>query len=157
MLKLQYFGHLMKRADVLEKTLMLRKTEGKRRRGWQRMKWPITNSRSLFRYMSIESVVLYNHLILCHPLHLWPLMFPSIKVFSNESALHILWPKYWSFSISPSNEYSEHISFRMDWLGLLGWFPLGLTSLISLLSKELSRIFSSTSIQKHQFFSPSLL
>ena len=71
--------------------------------------------------MSIESVMPSNHLILCHPLLLLPSMFPSIRVFSNESALHIRWPKYWSFSfsISPSNEYSGLISFRMDWLDLL--------------------------------------
>ena len=71
--------------------------------------------------MSIESVMPSNHLILCHPLLLLPSIFPSIRVFSNESALHIRWPKYWSFSfnISPSNEPSGLISFRMDWLHLL--------------------------------------
>ena len=71
--------------------------------------------------MSIESVMLSNHLILCCPLLLMPSIFPSIKVFSSESALHIMWPKYWTFSfnISPSNEYSGLISFRMDWLDLL--------------------------------------
>ena len=71
--------------------------------------------------MSIESVMPSNHLILCHPLLLLPSIFPSIKVFSNESALHIRWPKYWSFSfnISPTNEHSGLISFRMDWLDLL--------------------------------------
>ena len=81
----------------------------------------ITNSQSLFRLMSIESVMPSNHLILCHPLLLLPSIFPSIWVFSNESALHIRWPKYWSFSFSihPSNEHSELISFRMDWLDLL--------------------------------------
>ena len=81
-----------------------------------------------------------NHLILCHPLLLLSI-FPSIRVFSSESLLHIKWLKYWSFSftISPSNEYS-------------GWFPLGLTALISLLSKELSRVFFSTTVQKYQFF-----
>ena len=70
------------------------------------------------RLMSIESVIISNHLILCRPLLLLPSIFPSISVFSNESALHIRWPKYWSFSfsISPSNEYSGPISFRMDWL-----------------------------------------
>ena len=78
------------------------------------------NSRSLLKLMSIESVMLSNHLILCHPLLLLPLTFPSIRVFSKESVLCIRWPKYWifSFSISPSNEYSGLISFRMDWLGL---------------------------------------
>ena len=71
--------------------------------------------------MSIESVMPSNHLILCHPLLLLPSIFPSIRVFSKESVLHIRWPKYWSFSfsISPSNEYSALISFRMDWLDLL--------------------------------------
>ena len=71
--------------------------------------------------MSIESVMPSNHLILCHPLLLLPSIFPSIRVFSNESALHIRWPKYWSFSfnISPSNEHPGLISFRMDWLDLL--------------------------------------
>ena len=71
--------------------------------------------------MSIESVMPSNHLIFCHPLLLPPSIFPSIKVFSNESVLHIRWPKYWSFSfnISPSNEHSGLISFRMDWLDLL--------------------------------------
>ena len=81
----------------------------------------IANSWSLLRFMSIESVMPSNHLILCRPLLLPPLVFPSIRVFSNESVLHIRWPKYWSFSfnISPSNEYSGLISFRMDWLALL--------------------------------------
>ena len=107
-----------------------------------------TISRSLFKLPSIKSVMPSNHLILCHPLPLLPLIFPSIKACSNESALCIRWPKYWSFSfsfsISQSNEYSELIS-------------LGLTGFI-LLSKGLSRVFSSTAVQKHQFFSaqPSL-
>ena len=81
----------------------------------------ITNSWSLFKLMSIKSVMSSNHLVLCHPLHLLPSIFPSIRVFSNESVLHIRWPKYWSFSfsISPSNEYSGLISFRIDWLDLL--------------------------------------
>ena len=81
----------------------------------------ITNSQSLLKLMSFESVMPSNHLILCHPLLLPPSIFPRIRVFSNESALHIRWPKYWSFSfsITPSNEYSELISFRMDWLDLL--------------------------------------
>ena len=81
----------------------------------------ITNSQSLLKLMSIESVMPSNHLILCLPLLLQPSIFPSIRVFSNESALCIRWPKYWSFSfnISPSNEYSGLISFRMDWLDLL--------------------------------------
>ena len=81
----------------------------------------ITNSQSPPKLMSIESVMPSNHLILCHPLPLLPSIFPSIRVFSNESALHIKWPKYWSFSfsISPSNEHPGLISFRMDWLDLL--------------------------------------
>ena len=80
----------------------------------------ITNSQSLLKLMFIESVITSNYLILCHPLLLLPLIFPSIGVFSNESVLCIRWPKYWSFSfsISPSNEYSGLISFRMDWLDL---------------------------------------
>ena len=84
-------------------------------------------------------VKLSNHLILCNPLILWPSIFPSIKVFSNELALRIRWPKYWSFSISPFDVYS-------------GFISLGLTGLNSLQSKGLSRVFSSTTIQKHQFF-----
>ena len=101
----------------------------------------ITNSRSLLKLMSIESVMSSNHLILCHPLLLLPSIFPSIRVFPNESVLHIRWPKYWSFSfsISPSNDYSELISFRIDWFDLL-------------VSKGLSRVFSRTTVQKHQFF-----
>ena len=81
----------------------------------------ITNFRSLPKPVSIESVMPSNHLILCCPLLLLPSIFPSIRVFSNESALRIRWPKYWSFSfnISPSNEHPGLISFRMDWLGLL--------------------------------------
>ena len=81
----------------------------------------ITNSQSLLKLTSIESVVPSNHLILCRPLLLLATIFPSIRVFSYESVLHIRWPKYWSFSfsISPSSEYSGLISFRMDWLDLL--------------------------------------
>ena len=81
----------------------------------------ITNSQSLLKLMSIESVMPSNHLILCRPLLLLPSIFPSIRVFSNESVLFIRWPKVWqfSFSISPSDEYSRLISFRMDWLDLL--------------------------------------
>ena len=81
----------------------------------------ITSSRSLLKFMSIESVMPSNHFIFCHPLLLLPSIFSSIKVFSKESVLCIRWPKYWSFSfsISPSNEYSGLISFRMDWLDLL--------------------------------------
>ena len=81
----------------------------------------ITNFQSLLKVMSIDSVMPSNHLILCHPLLLPPSIFPSIRVFSNESVIHIRWPKYWSFSfsISPSNEYSGLTFFRMEWLDLL--------------------------------------
>ena len=81
----------------------------------------ITNSQSLLKLMSVESVIPSNHLILCHPLLLLPSVFPSIRVFSNESALRIKWPRDWSFSfsISPSSEYSGLISFRIDWMDLL--------------------------------------
>ena len=81
----------------------------------------ITNCQSLPKLMSIELVMPSNHLILCHPLFLLPSIFPSVRVFSNYSALHIRWPKYWSFgfNISPSNEHPGPISFRMDWLDLL--------------------------------------
>ena len=102
-----------------------------------------TISQSLLKLMSIESVMPSNHLILYRPLLLLPSILPSIRVFSNESALHIRGPKYWNFSISPSNEYSGLVS-------------LGLTDLISLLSKGLSRVFFSTTVQKYQFFDPSL-
>ena len=106
-----------------------------------------TISWSFLKLMSIESVMLSNHLILCHPLLLLPSVFPSIRVFSNELALHIRWPKYWnfSFSISPFGEYSGLISFRIDCFDLLA-------------VQRLSRVFSSTTIQKYQFFSaqPSL-
>jgi len=101
----------------------------------------ITSSWNLLKLMSIELVMTSSHLILCHPLLLSPSVFPSIRVFSNESGLCIRWPKYWSFSfsISPSNEYSGLIS-------------LGLTGLISSQFKGLSRVFSNTTVQKHQFF-----
>ena len=81
----------------------------------------IINSQSLVKLMSIELVNTSNHLILCHPFLLLPSIFPSIRIFSNESVLCIRWPKYWSFSfsISPSNEYSGRISFSIDWLDLL--------------------------------------
>ena len=102
----------------------------------------ITNSQSLLKLMSIESVMPSNHLILCHPLLLPPSVFPSIRVFSNESVLHIRWPKYgsFSFSINPPTNIQDSFSLR-----LTGW--------ISLQSKGLLRIFSSTTVQKHQFFS----
>ena len=107
----------------------------------------ITNSWSPPKPMSIESVMPSNHLILCCPLLLLPSIFPSIKVFSNESVLHIRWPKYWSFSFSirPSNEYSGLISFRMhglDLLGVQGTFK-------NLLQHH-------TTVEKHQFFSAQL-
>ena len=92
------------------------------------------NSQSVLKLMCIESMMPSNHLTLCHPLLLPLSIFPSMRVFSDESVLHIRWPKYWSFSISPSNEYS----------GLNGW--------ISLQSKGLSRVFSNTTGQKHKFF-----
>ena len=81
----------------------------------------VTNCQSLPKPMSIESVMSSNHLILCCPLLLLPSIFPSIRVFSNESVLHIKWPEYWSFSfsISPSNEYSGLISFRINWFDLI--------------------------------------
>ena len=80
-----------------------------------------TISRSLLKFMSIESVMLSNHLILCHPLSIWPSIFATVRIFSNELALHMRWAKNWSFrcSISPSNEYSGLISFRIDWFDLL--------------------------------------
>ena len=97
----------------------------------------ITISWSLPKLMSMESVRPSSHLVLCHPLLLPPSVFPSIRVFSGESALRIRWPKYWSFSfsISPSNEYSGLISFRIDWFAVQG----------------LSRVFSNTTVRKHQF------
>ena len=103
----------------------------------------ITNAWSLLRLMSIESVMPSNYPVLSCPLLLLPSIFPNIRIFSNESVLCIRWPKYWgfsfSFSISLPNEYA-------------GLFPLGLTGLISLLSKGVSRVFSNTIVQKHQFF-----
>ena len=100
-----------------------------------------TISQILLKFMSIESVMPSNHLILYHPLLLLPSIFPSIRVLSNELALRIKWPKYWNFSISPSNEYSGLISFRIDWFD-------------SLQFRGLSRVFSNTTVQKHQLFSP---
>ena len=105
----------------------------------------LTNSQSPRTPMSIESMMPSNHLILYHPLLLLPSIFPSIRVFSNESALHIRWPKYWSFSfnISPSREHPGLISFRMDWLD-----PLAVQGIL--------RVFSNTTVQKHQFFGAQL-
>ena len=103
----------------------------------------ISNSWSLLKLMSIEMVMPSNHLILCHLLLLPPSILPSIRVFSNESVLCIRWPKYWSFSISPS-------------MNIQDWFPLGWTGWISLQSKWLWRVFFTTTVQKHQFFSAQL-
>jgi len=96
-------------------------------------------------YSNSCSLSQWCHLIPCHPFLLLPSIFPSIRGFSNESVLHIRWPKYWSFSfnISPSSEYPD-------------WFPLGWTGWISLQSKGLSRVFSNTTVQKHQFFGTQL-
>ena len=101
----------------------------------------ITNSRSLLKFVSLESVLPSNHLILCHPLLNPPSIFPIIKLFSNKSVLCNRWPNYWSFtfSISPSSEYSGLISFRMDWFDLFA-------------AQGLLRVFSNTTVQKHQFF-----
>ena len=106
-----------------------------------------TISQSLLKIKSIESIMPSNHLILCHPLLPLLSIFPSIRVFYSELALYIRWPKYWSFSfsISPSIEYSELVSFRIDWFYLLA-------------VQGTLKVFSSTTVQKHQFFSaqPSL-
>ena len=104
-----------------------------------------TVSQSLLKLMSIESVMAYSGFVLCCPLLLLPSIFPSIKVFSNESALCIRWPKYWSFSFSiiSAKEYSGLISFRIDWLDLLA-------------IQGLSRVFYNTTVQKHQFFGAQL-
>ena len=105
--------------------------------------------------MSIESVMPSNHLILCRRLLLLPSIFPSIRVFSNESVLCIRWPKYWSFNISPSNSYSGMISFRMDWLYLLavqGTLKNLLSlQLIKINEKKKKRIFSNTTVEKDQW------
>ena len=114
----------------------------------------ITNSQSLPKLMSIESVMPFNHLILCHRLLIPHSIFPSIRVFSNESVLHIRWPKYWSlsFSISLSNEYSGLISFRMDWLDLLA-VQGTLKSLLfkSINSSVLSFVYSPTLTSIHDY------
>ena len=105
----------------------------------------ITNSHSLLKLMSIESLMASNHLILCRPLSLLPSILSSIRIFSNDSAPYIRWPKYWSFSfnISPFNEHPGLISFTMDWLDLLA-------------VQGTSRVFSNTTVQKHQFFGTQL-
>ena len=113
--------------------------------GAQQASLSITNSQSLLKLLSIESVMPSNHLILCRPLLLLSSIFPSIRVFSNVSVLPIKWPKYWSFSISsvlPMNTQD--------------WSPLECTGWISLQSKGLSRVFSNTTVQKHQFFGAQL-
>ena len=113
--------------------------------GLQLASLSVTNTRSLLKLMSIESVIPSNYLILCHPLLLPPSIFPSIRVFSNESVLRITWPKYWSFSFStsPSNEYSGLIPFRVDWLDLLA------------VQGTLKSLFQHT-VQEHQFFGSQL-
>ena len=110
-----------------------------------RLPCPSPNSQSLHKLMSIQSVMPSNHLILYHPLLFLSSVFPSIRLFSSESVLHIKWPKYWSFSfsISPSNEYSGLISFRVDWLDLLA-------------VQRTFKIFSNTTVQKHQPFGTQL-
>ena len=110
---------------------------------YTRLPCPSLNPRVCSNLMSLESVMPSNHLILCCPLLLLPSIFPSIRVFSKESVLCIRWQKYWSFSISPSNEYSRLISFRIDWFDLLA-------------VQGLSRVFSNTTVQKHQFFGAQL-
>ena len=114
----------------------------------------ITNSLNLLKLMSIKSVTLSNHLILCHTLHLLPSIFPSISIFSNESFLHIRWPEYWSFSfsISPSNEYSGPISFRMDWLDFLAVQG----TLKSLLQHHSSKAFPCSSSVLSLLYGPTL-
>ena len=104
-----------------------------------RLPCPSLSKRVYSKLRSVESVIPFNHLILCHSFLFLPLIFPSIRVFSNELALRMRWPKYWSFSIVlPMN--------------IQDWFPLGLPGLISLLSMRLSRVFSSTTVQNHQLF-----
>ena len=131
----------------------------------------ITNSWSLLKLVSIKSVMPSNRFILCLPLLLPPSIFPSIRVFSNELVLCIRWPKYWSFSfsITPSHEsmFSQFLATGVQSFGasalasvlpmnIQDWFTLGLTGLILLQSKGLSRVFSNTTVQKHQFFSTQL-
>ena len=126
---------------------MLGKIDGGRRRGQQRMRCldGITNSWSLLKLMSIELVMSFSHLILCRPLLLPPSIFPSIRIFSDESVLCIRWPKYcsFSFSISPSNECSRLTSFSNYWFDHLA---------VQGTLKSLSRVFSNTTVRKHQSF-----
>ena len=109
----------------------------------------ITNSWGLIKLMSIESLMPSNHLILSWPLLLLPSIFPSIRALSNESVLHIRWPKFWSFSfsISTSNEYSGLVSFGMDWLDLFA-----VKGTLKCLLQKKKKVFSNTTVQKHQFF-----
>ena len=144
-LKLQYFGHLMWRANSLEKTLMMGKIEGRQRRGQQKMRWliGITNSQNLLKLMSIESVMPSNHFILCWPLLLPPSIFPSIRVFSNESV---------QFFASGGQSIGVSASASVLPMNIQDWFPLAWTGWITLRSKGLSKVFSSTTVWRHQFF-----
>ena len=112
---------------------------------WQ-VSLSVTNSQSLLKYMSMQLVMPSNHLMLCHTFLLLPSIFPSIRVFFNESVLYIRWPKYWSFSF-----LNTHLPMNTQ-----DWFLLGWTGWISLQSKGLLRVFSNTTVKKHQFFSTQL-
>ena len=114
----RYFLHLLMRSVQFSRSVV---SDSSRPHGLQHARPPCPSPTPLLKLMSIESVMPSNHLILCCPLHLLPSIFPSLRVFSNESALSIRWPKYWSFSfnITPSNECSGLISFRVDWLDRL--------------------------------------